>query len=89
MSLKDLGTQRRLWTVCVFRTESSHVMLPVRHHGDPGCGVVISILMANVYLQPNVRHVVHDHHEGSAANVIRTPGEAHQTDSSQVVDDVS
>lgn len=63
--------------------------LPVRRHGAPGCGIVISILMANVYLQPNVSHVVHDHHEGSAANVVSTPGEAHQTDSSQVVDDMS
>jgi predicted kinase len=29
------------------------------------------------------------HHEGPTANVISTPGEAHQTNSSQVVDDMS
>lgn len=29
------------------------------------------------------------HHEGPAANVISTPGEAHQTNGCQVVDDIS
>lgn len=45
--------------------------------------------MAAIYLQPNVRHIVHQHHEGPAADVISTPGEAHQTNGSQVVDDMS
>lgn len=32
---------------------------------------------------------MHKHHEGPTADIISTPGEAHQTNGSQVVDDIS
>lgn len=67
----------------------SETMLSARSHGNPGSPIFIRVSTANTYLQPNVGHIVHNHHQGPTANIISTPREAHQTNSGQVVDDMS